>query len=245
MMEFIPTQNYFPFNGKFYQQIHGTSIGSNFAPNYANIFMTKIENEILRHAPGNRKPLIWKRYIDDIFIIWTYTKEELIQFIEYVNTIHNTIKFEALYSKEEINFLDTTIHFGNDCNFTTSLYQKPTDTCNLLHAKSFHPKSCKNSVIYSQALRYRRNITYNAELISELEKLKYNLIGRGYDPKAIDTQFDMVKSPSQADLLKVNIVVKKKSYTRNLPFVIPFDNRTIQIQKILRNNWHLFENENS
>ena len=48
MMVFILKHNYFTFNGRFYQQIQGTAMGSPFAPNYANIFMTNIEQHILQ-----------------------------------------------------------------------------------------------------------------------------------------------------------------------------------------------------
>ena len=38
-------------------------MGTKMAVAFANMFMAKIETEIL----SNRKPTIWKHYIDDIF----------------------------------------------------------------------------------------------------------------------------------------------------------------------------------
>ena len=56
--------NFFVFDGKFYKQLQGTAMGTKLAPAYANIFMAKLEHNILSHAP--LKPSFYKRYIDDI-----------------------------------------------------------------------------------------------------------------------------------------------------------------------------------
>ena len=52
------------------------------APSYANIFMDKVEREILDGSPA--KPYVWWRYTDDIFMIWTEGEERLVTFLEYI-----------------------------------------------------------------------------------------------------------------------------------------------------------------
>ena len=47
-----------------YLQTHGTAMGTKMAVAFANIFMAKVGTEILKVY---LKPLIWKRYVDDIF----------------------------------------------------------------------------------------------------------------------------------------------------------------------------------
>ena len=58
----------------------------------------------------------------------------------------------------------------------------------------------------------------------------------------VKKQFDKIRNFSQADLLFAN---KTKTITqeKNLPFVIPYDNTTIQIGKILKANWHIIEKD--
>ena len=51
----------------------------------------------------------WGRYIDDVFFIWTGTLQSLKDFIKYPTSVHPTIKFTAQYSKNAVNFLDTTV----------------------------------------------------------------------------------------------------------------------------------------
>ena len=43
------------------------------------------------------------------------------------------------YSKDKIEFLDTLIYKDKNNNIQTTLYKKPTDHQNYLHAKSAHP----------------------------------------------------------------------------------------------------------
>ena len=59
--------NYFEFNGEIYLQQQGTAMGTRMAPNYAIIFMHKIETELLNKS--RLKPKVFKRFIDDIFLI--------------------------------------------------------------------------------------------------------------------------------------------------------------------------------
>ena len=72
------------------------------------------------------------RYIDDIFLIWSETKEEFEVFVRKINSCHPTIKFKYQISKLEINFLDKTVFkVGNQLR--TKLYIKQTDKQSYLH----------------------------------------------------------------------------------------------------------------
>ena len=55
------------------------------------------------------KPMIWWRYIDDIFFIWEHGEESLEIFLNKLNSFHSTIKFTAEFSKETIEFLDVNV----------------------------------------------------------------------------------------------------------------------------------------
>jgi len=58
------------------------------AVTFANIFMGKVEVEILNQSA--LKQLIWKRFIDDIFSLWDTAREEITQF-----SLTNTIKISS------------------------------------------------------------------------------------------------------------------------------------------------------
>ena len=85
-------------------------MGTKMAVAFANIFMSAIETEIINKSP--HKPLVWKRFIDDIFSLWNVDKEEIYSFIELANNHHPTIKFTAEVSETETTFPDTCIYKG-------------------------------------------------------------------------------------------------------------------------------------
>ena len=68
-------------NSDAFQQISGTAIGTKFAPPYACIYMDQVEQKFL--AMQINQPLIWLRYIDDIFFIWTHGEKELEKFVKF------------------------------------------------------------------------------------------------------------------------------------------------------------------
>ena len=68
-------------NSDAFQQISGTAIGTKFAPPYACIYMDQVEQKFL--AMQINQPLIWLRYIDDIFFICTHGEKELEKFVKF------------------------------------------------------------------------------------------------------------------------------------------------------------------
>ncbi|CAJ0968878.1 unnamed protein product [Ranitomeya imitator] len=71
LLNMILTKNFFLFGDQFYIQKVGTAMGSNVAPPYANIFMTSFEEHfVYTHCLFQQYCIYWKRYIDDVFLIW-------------------------------------------------------------------------------------------------------------------------------------------------------------------------------
>ena len=50
--------------------------------------------------PGScdRTPLIWLRFLDDIFMIWNHSGHDWYDFVSKINNFHDTIKFTISYS---------------------------------------------------------------------------------------------------------------------------------------------------
>ena len=130
MAKFVLKNNYFEFNGKVKQQISGTAIGTKFAPPYACIFMNKVETSFLETQ--EMKPLVWFRYIDDVFFIWTHGQEKLDSFLEELNRCNSYLKFKYKSSKTSIPFLDVKVSLPNGDLFT-DLHIKSTDRHQFLH----------------------------------------------------------------------------------------------------------------
>ena len=107
LVEVVLTNNHFEFNGKHYHQVSGRAMDTKLAPSNANLFMTKFEEEYVYTYP--LQPKLWKRFIDDIFLIWPHGIDSLLEFINHLNTVHSIIKFTRDISPTEISFLDLII----------------------------------------------------------------------------------------------------------------------------------------
>ena len=99
--------NIFRFNEKLYKQIKGTAMGTPMAVNYANIFLDNFENKMLVEYQQKKKvrPIVWWRYIDDVFLIWHDDEESLKDFLKFCDEysdnhkMKSKIKFETNYSR--------------------------------------------------------------------------------------------------------------------------------------------------
>ena len=174
-------------------------MGTNVAPYLANIFMARFEDTyVYTYKP---QPLIWLRFIDDIFCIWTHRQEQLDNFIQFLNSCHKSIKFTTEISNECISFLDTNIILTGG-KLITDLYSKPTDSHNYLLFDSCHPAHTKNSIPYSQFLRIRRICTRTEDFLLHCKEIGLHFLRRGYPKKLIFESVEKALRQDRDTLLK-------------------------------------------
>ena len=151
------------FATRFFLQTKGTAMGTPMAVNFANIFMSSFENEMLNayEQQHGKRPTVWLRFIDDIFFVWEGDESSLNDFIKFcdsysgVSNKKSSIRFTTSCSRRSVNFLDMTVILDNG-RLTTDLYTKSVDTHTYLHAKSFHPPSTMAALPKAQFIRIRR-----------------------------------------------------------------------------------------
>ena len=116
-------ESYFLFDGELYQQVDGVSLGSPLGSTLANIFLCHSEDIWLRNFSLECKPSYYKRYVDDMFVLFeSETQVESLK--NLMNTCHPKIKFA--FEKEQnncFNFLDIK-GIREDNVFATSFYRK-------------------------------------------------------------------------------------------------------------------------
>ena len=81
--------------------------------------MDDLETKFLQSQ--SLQPLVWFRYINYIFFIWTHGKEELEKFLDGLNSFDN-IKFTHESSIENVTFLDLIVKLSK--GLTTDLHIK-------------------------------------------------------------------------------------------------------------------------
>ena len=93
-------------------------------PNYSNLFMArKIDPEILniaiKHGEGTFPIRLFKRFLDDIIMLWCGTVESLHSFITEINTINPAIQFTLSHTIQTSEMTSNT--HPCPCDKATSL----------------------------------------------------------------------------------------------------------------------------
>ena len=72
------------------------------------MFYHRYVDRIDRIVPSNFKPVFYRRYVDDTFVL--FTDKFLIQFLNYINRQHDNINFTMeTESNNSLSFLDVFI----------------------------------------------------------------------------------------------------------------------------------------
>ena len=160
---------------------------------------------------------------------------------DFLNNPHPTIKLTFEHSTQEISFLDMNICIGADRTLSITLYRKPTDCAALLHFHSNHSLKCKESIVFSQALRHNLLITDDTLLQKELDSLAISLLARQYPLEIITRNISKALLHSRDTLLYRPS--KTKSSKRVLPIVTPYSPEGRHFSQSVRNRWHIIEND--
>ena len=176
---------------------------------------SKFETDALSRAPY--QPHTWRRYIDDIFMIWTHSVDDLHAFTSYPNSIHSTIKFASNYSFTYIPFLDVNVSV-NYGNITTDLYTKTTDKHQYLLQSSCHPQPqhTKRAIPFSLALRLRRICSSDETFKQRSNELKSYLNKRGYNLSFLNQEVARVQN-----ITRTQALTPKDTITANQPQRVP------------------------
>ena len=138
LLDLAAHHSVFTYNNTLYTQVDGIGMGSPLGPCYANTFLCHHEQAWLNDCPAHFKPVFYRRYIDDTFLLFN-DPSHIDPFLSYLNSKHPNIKFTCeIEQNNKLSFLDTTITF-HDNHFSTNTYRKPTFTGLGLHYLSNIP----------------------------------------------------------------------------------------------------------
>jgi len=203
LIKTVLTKNYFQFSDRMYHQIQGTAMGTRMAPSYANLFMADLEERLLANYPT--QPKLWLRYLDDILLVWPGDKESLDDFVRYLNSAHDTIKFTCESSEQSVDFLDLTIYKGSRFLNTGKLDIKPffkhTNKFQYLHYNSAHPRNVFGSLIKGELTRLLRACSDENHFDLIKQKMLKLFKDRGYPHKLILDTMDSVPFTKRQELI--------------------------------------------
>ena len=205
LMHHVLSANTFEFNSKLYLQLIGTAMGTRAAPTFSNLYMASIDILIQAVADSIAYGLIqfYCRFIDDIFTLWTGTKEQFDEFMLKIDQIHPNLAFTASHNflEKSTNFLDLTVRIVND-TIVTDLYRKPTDRVQYLLPSSCHPLHTFKSIPYSLALRLVRICSQPRDLEKRFTELAQMLKSRDYNTNVVNAAIEKARNVGRQEALK-------------------------------------------
>ena len=158
-------------------------MGSKNSCEYADCAMDEIDElangDSIDHGPPC-KSAFWGRLQNDICMTWTGTVEQLIEFMNWLDSIHPDLVFTYNYSKEGVEFLDTFVYTVGDV-IHTKLYSKPSDTHCYLIPTSCHRSHVLKNIPYGVARRVRQNISEDTNFLEQREVSTQHLLDRQSD----------------------------------------------------------------
>ena len=150
MLRVILTSNDFVFDDNRFLQTHGTAMGCAFGASYASIFLSEWEDRALSLA---KAPSLWLRYIDDVLGVWPFSEQELLKFVDCVNTLNPNLRVTLSYSRTSIRFLDLELYLSST-RFGYRTGFKPTDSFRVLTSDSHHPPHIFKGIIFGHLYRF-------------------------------------------------------------------------------------------
>ena len=188
---------------------------------------------------------LWKRFRDDVFVIWTHHTAKLSSFLDYLNNIDETgkIKF-TMQIADEVNgleFLDLKIKCLKG-KLSVDVYSKPTNSFTYVLPSTCYPMKNINKVPQGIALRLRRICDTTEKYESRADEYKNYLLARDYKPSLVDKQFKKISKISREDASKNK---PKTNQVSKIKFVTKCNPRLPKIDGIIKKNISILHNDDA
>ena len=230
-------ENTFTFDNKYYRQLQGTAMGTKMAPTYATLVMgylekflyTKYEETFGKNEVEDFIE-IFKRFLDDCFLFWKRSIEDLRKFYKIRNNLHEKINFTIEKDESRIPFLDVLV-YKEGRKLHTDIFNKKTDTDTdtdqYLNFNSCHLKHTKQNIPYSLAKRICSIVSKPEVRNQRLRELEDFLKSQEYPTKLIQQGITKAESLTTSELRQNKNQSTRQSQT--LPLVITHNPKNPQI----------------
>ena len=237
-------ENTFQFDGKNYKQVQGTAMGTKIVPTYATLVMGYLETRLYekygqRYGNCDKEEVIrlFKRFLDDCFLMWKKTEEELDEFQKLLNVLNPKIQFTMEKDEHMLPFLDVLL-YKNRNKLECDICYKGTDTHQYLDILSCHPKHTEQNIPNNLERRICAILTneIQKERLKELEKFP---LKQNYPSTMITKGRQKAKSKKIAELR----TPKEKTTINNiLPSVITHNPNNLAISGRIKENIKFLNN---
>ena len=192
-------------------------MGSPLGPAIANAFLCHYEESWGKACCSSYVPVLYKRYVDDIFMLFT-SDTDVLPFKVFMNTCHANISFtHEVETDGVLAFLDINVYRESE-KFVTSIHRKTTFSGVYSNFYSFIPKEYKFGLVMTLLHCCFALVSIGDIFHKEVEKLKDILHKNAYPSTFVNKCIHIFISKLQTEK-KVFLTAPKKEGNLVLPFL--------------------------
>lgn len=244
-LQFVLEHNVVCVRGKYFQQVFGGAMGTNCMPPAAQLYLALMWEGVIKQQLGTAFPAFYKRFLDDGFVIFEGSKQEMLSFLDMLDTTLPNIKITYHYSQFQVDFLDLVVYKCMEDALGVSngmvrlkirTHQKALNKYLYIPYSSFHHQGVFKSFINAEIIRY---IVTNSDewwFESMVRKFTHRLCQRGY-PRQMVTSIARKLSYSNRHMY---LSREHKPVTKDRSvLVVPYAQMVPEMgmQHILRDAW--------
>ena len=198
MLEFVLKHNVMEYKQMVFKQIFGIAMGTPLAPVLANLYLAFLERTLQAKAVESNImwPILYKRFIDDCFIIYQGNKTNLLKFVDLFNSLVGSITLSLQSFGSSVDFLDLTIYkgkrFRREGKLDLKIFQKPMNKYLYLPFTTDHPIHCLKSFVTTELQRYVRSCSDRSAYLTIANLFFKRLLNRDFPVDKLSEWFESV-----------------------------------------------------
>ena len=203
LLHFVMDNSFCIRGEKVHQQIHGTAMGTPCAVDYANIYVARCIEDVMRREFPNF-PQHYFRLIDDGFFVWEGPADALHAFLQRMHSLLPNINLTWSISDVRVAFLDLWVSkdMGSAVDglvpIKFSTFQKAHNKYMYVPFSSHHRPSVFRALIRGELIRYAVTNSNVADYEAVAQLFEQRVLKRGY-PEALFVE--VANSVAHADRL--------------------------------------------
>jgi len=220
-LRIVLNNNYFTFGDLNWKQLVGLAMGTPVAPTVATLYLGLYEETKI--IPICRTSLrLYRRYLDDIFIILRPTPEKPFVFNELCGLLRQTpgLTWTHKVHTDQAIFLDLCI-FRHGSVYATKTYQKAMNLYLYPTFNSAHAPSTKKGMIYGLLKKYKAQNTLPEDFHKISQALFQRFLARGYRLDTLRRLFQM--SMEKLSIQSTALPHFSRRIPRQVFYKIPYD----------------------
>lgn len=185
---------------------------------------------------------LYKRYIDDIIIIWRGTENGLKSFLEEINHNIYGITFTGVWDKQSIDYLDLQI-FKAGRELHTRTFFKKTDRNGYIPTNSCHHPKWVGNVPKGQLMLIRRNCSTLKDYDYQANILIERFLEKGYKKKNLESLKNQIRAMDRNNMIEQKKNEKNNRYNE-MAFLTGFSRQHKLVEKVLKKHWPVLRSDN-